>query len=952
MDECQWTRLTDLFERLLEAADPEAVLAAEPEFEVRAAALPLWQHHMRANEEKYLEVPVEFQVTPVFREGQVLLNRFRIEKQLGSGGMGEVYLAWDGRIEDYVAIKTIARLLAHSPSIRRRFVAEAQNARRVTHPNVCRIHELFEDGETAFFSMEYVNGVLLSDSGPLGTAHARSIVLQTAGALCAAHRIGVVHGDFKPANVILAPAVSAEAPPRAVIMDFGLARAVDRADTHSSDALSMQAGTADYMAPELRDGATPSMRSDIYAFGQVASRLLPRERFWNACVATLPKDRPATLDPIIEHLESDASRRYWILGSISAVAAAAGNGVWASRRSTTLPANARILVNGFRAIAAQLPGARLIRSLLLTALQQSPRIHAIADQDMAPALRRLQLRGTLPLTGRPLAELIAKLGAKFWIEGDLREGAGRYSLDLRLLSIEQESAVATTALRDAMSLIALARSAALWVRQISGESERSFETYPVDVGKYMSEVPEALQKYYEGGDYYSSGAMAQAIPLLQEAVQLDPQFAQAHNLLALTLNSVRRDEEGFRELQIAMDLGRRLPERERLNIETNYYRMTEDPVQMTDAARRCIAIRPDEARSHSMLANTLLMAGRAAEAADSFRNALALVPDDWMYVLRLENSLVEAGRAEKAIADFEMRPHPDSADNTAPDRNWIYNAAAYAYLAMGKYEDAYQYFLKEPHDPENAANRQSARILQGRLEEAEAAMRIALSEAENEVRGASAGKVALQTFEADQFLCGLYFVLNRPAEALSRVRQMADLPAYPYIGRNLACTASWARRLQDGETLSRVRATASIIAQRWDNAFTRGIAAHIEGLERWRRGAFDEAERLFLESIGAAYNIWARFDLAELYTSRGQWQLAEGAWDNFESCQGTVFVKRWFPGILILGWLQRAVAARGSNQRERAFRYSQKVLDHWAHSNPGLPLVEAAREVHRTTKPF
>src|SRR5882724_11724135 len=155
MDRSEWDRIAGLFDRLLASNDPETTAASESDSEIRAAALNLWQHHIRANEENYLDTPIEFEITPLFQAGQILLKRFRIEKMLGSGGMGEVYLAWDQRLDDRVAIKTIARLLTPAPAIRKRFAAEVQSARRVTHPNVCRIHELFDDGEIVFFSMEY-----------------------------------------------------------------------------------------------------------------------------------------------------------------------------------------------------------------------------------------------------------------------------------------------------------------------------------------------------------------------------------------------------------------------------------------------------------------------------------------------------------------------------------------------------------------------------------------------------------------------------------------------------------------------------------------------------------------------------------------------------------------------------------------------------------------------------
>jgi serine/threonine protein kinase len=470
MDELHWNRVTELFDRLLAGADEASLLTAEPDEEVRRVVFRLWQHHRRADQEDYLDEPMAFEVTRVFRPGQLLLNRFRIEAFVGSGGMGEVYRAWDERLEHRVALKTIARLLAPSASIRRQFVAEVQSARRVTHPNVCRIHELFEEGETVFFAMEYLQGVLLSEHprNDLDGNRARLVVRQLAQALHAAHCTGVVHGDFKPANVMIEAAESQS--PRAVVMDFGLATGLDRAVRSSDDRLSVHGGTLEYMAPELREGRTPTVRSDIYAFGKVAALLLPRERVWEACARPVPEDRPESLEKIILRLQPHTSRRYWIAGLALAGAGTARFLIRTPEPSQfKIPVAARVLVNGFRGPASQLTSTKLARSIVLTALRQTSRIHAISDEDFLPLLQRLNTSGP-PLSGPTLKRALTELRAAFWIDGDLRRTEERYSLDVSLIDVDEQRVVATSAFQDAPGVVALAQGAARWVRQAAGES--------------------------------------------------------------------------------------------------------------------------------------------------------------------------------------------------------------------------------------------------------------------------------------------------------------------------------------------------------------------------------------------------------------------------------------------------------------------------------------------------
>jgi hypothetical protein len=207
------------------------------------------------------------------RIGEVLAGRFLVQREIGRGGMGTVYLAQDGQLGECVALKILGgEPGAGSGAAAERFRREALAARHITHPNVIRIHDLCEDQGQLFLSMEYAPGVtlaeLLNRRGRLGLSEARPILAQICDGLAAAHRAGVVHRDLKPENVLVQ---GSGAEQRVKLIDFGLARASFlRCLTQSGLVL----GTPEYMAPEQVRGGEVDARTDIYSLGCVAYHVL------------------------------------------------------------------------------------------------------------------------------------------------------------------------------------------------------------------------------------------------------------------------------------------------------------------------------------------------------------------------------------------------------------------------------------------------------------------------------------------------------------------------------------------------------------------------------------------------------------------------------------------------------------------------------------------------------
>src|SRR5216110_3137725 len=178
-----------------------------------------------------------------FVPGTILSQRYRIVGLLGRGGMGEVYRAEDLKLGQAVALKFLPQEVTHSADRLARFYQEVRLARQVSHPNVCRVHDIAETGGQHFLSMEYIDGEdlasLLRRIGRLPSDKALELARQLCAGLAAAHDNGVLHRDLKPANVMI------DGEGNARILDFGLAGLSEEFSEEE-----MRAGTPAYMSPE------------------------------------------------------------------------------------------------------------------------------------------------------------------------------------------------------------------------------------------------------------------------------------------------------------------------------------------------------------------------------------------------------------------------------------------------------------------------------------------------------------------------------------------------------------------------------------------------------------------------------------------------------------------------------------------------------------------------------
>ncbi|MES1244472.1 MAG: tetratricopeptide repeat protein [Acidobacteriota bacterium] len=268
---------------------------------------------------------------PAFSPGEMIGGRYRVVRFIARGGMGEVYEVEDLELRERVALKTVRAEVARDEVTVERFRREIQLARKVTHPNVCRIFDVAFHGGLIFLTMELLQGETLGHrlrrAGRMSTAEALPIARQMAEALHAAHQVGIIHRDLKPGNVVL---TEGRGSLRAVVTDFGLAR-LEAGETspHTPD-LTVQAGvvgTPAYLAPEQVEGREITSAVDVYALGVVLYEMVTGavpftgETAISIAIRRLrepppsPRTHVADLDPrwesaILKCLEKDPAGRF------------------------------------------------------------------------------------------------------------------------------------------------------------------------------------------------------------------------------------------------------------------------------------------------------------------------------------------------------------------------------------------------------------------------------------------------------------------------------------------------------------------------------------------------------------------------------------------------------------------------------------------------------------------
>ncbi|HEV2575710.1 MAG TPA: protein kinase [Acidobacteriaceae bacterium] len=669
-----------------------------------------------------------------FEAGSTVAGRFQIHRFIAGGGMGEVYEAWDTELRERVAIKTIRPELAQSPSVIDRFRREVKQARAISHPNVCRIHELYCDTSNSetkvwFLSMEFLDGFTLSEQiqhvGPVDPAQAFDLLQQLVSGLNALHANGVIHRDLKCGNIMLVSGAPGQL--RAVITDFGLATNVLHREGGLHEAGGQ--GTPEFMAPEQVHTADVTALADQYALGVILCEMLTAARpkhkdvtsgraqlearlakalgksvgpRWSRvilrCLEQKPADRFPSLDEVVLALKPHQPRTRLWLAVAAAIALLIAGALWYRARSAPPATSLAVLplVNRSGDPNLDYVGAGITEALT-DDLSSMPGLQVAAGS----VARHYQTGDTDPATAG------SDMHVGSIVTGSFQSSNGKLLIPIELIQVRSgkqlwgQTYQGTTAnLADMQHEIATDVAYHLKI-QLDAETTARLK-------RQYSTNPAAYDAYFKGRVLLGSrthDSLREAVAEFQRAVTADPNYAPAlagladcYSLLAFydVEPSVALLRNAFKTSQDALQIDSTSAEaytsrafaRTRLNFdwdgaEADY--------------KRAIQLDPNYVQAHTWYALDLLTPqGRDAEARAQLKYVQSADPQSPVATVGLAMMERFAGRTTESIR--LLQPHVNEAHLFDP----AIGILAENYVQQGKARQAIELLRPMPAAPEDA----------------------------------------------------------------------------------------------------------------------------------------------------------------------------------------------------------------------------------------------------------
>jgi eukaryotic-like serine/threonine-protein kinase len=917
------------------------------------------------------------------------LGHYRVLEQIGSGGMGVVYLARDERLEREVAIKVLSPDSLADDDARRRFRREALALSRLNHPNIATIHDFDTfDGVDALV-MEYIPGASLDEtiqrSGALPEHRVSEIGLALAAALEAAHERGVVHRDLKPGNVRLTP------DGRIKVLDFGIARAL-RAEPGATTVTatgSVFAGTLPYMAPEQLTGRPADARTDIYAAGTIlyelatGTRLYPDlsgARLLGAILDTappLPRRINPRVSPELERiigkaLEKDPDLRYQsarelaidlrrltptaiqrvhpslpsarrrrFLGAALALVVMTLTGWVVYHRSTrpsTFVPRGTMAIADFTNATSDAPLADAIRTGLTVQLQQSPYGDVVSRERVFDALRRMR-RPTTALDPDTLRELCVREGIPILLTGDIQRRGEVTRVDARAVVpasgtvLFNEFVQFRNESETFDNIDALARA----VRRRLGEPLSGIEQHNEPLARVTTRSLEGLEQYSRGADLFARGDTDAALPCLRAALAVDPDFAMAHRLLARVYETVG-DRGGERQhLARAYELRQNLTERERRHVEASYFRGEGQYERAVEALTALTTLYPDDGEARYDLAVAYRDAGDLPKAVKALEATIARSPHVTAAYGELLLLLARTGRYARG------REISDQADRRGIDSARVTWGRGMLLLGEGRVNEARAAFVRLESD-EVFAN--AARLYQVTADTYEGKLEAAVRRLQADILLDQKGRNVTAENKRHLLLARIALLRHDMAEAMRQARFVAERDAASIgpveLQRAAGVLAQAGDRKRAAALVARLDAARTSLGSAFASSCYYGAAGELALTEGQPRRAIE----LFRQGAAEYWRPVISQGLARAYEGVDDWKSAREEWKRVLASAGEIFYEGfaadWVTGVGALARAEQRAGDVVGAQREYT-----RFLTLWRGADDLPVLRNAVREARR-----
>jgi len=936
------------------------------------------------------------------RAGQTIAGKYAILGELGKGGMGEVYLAEDTSLERKVALKFLPEATYQDPSMRGRFIREAKAAAALNHPYICSIHEVGEAENQLFFAMEYVEGETLRERilrGPLPPAEALAIAAEIAEALHVAHQKGLIHRDIKPANIMLTNEGHAK------VMDFGLAKHFAKPDPDTAPGAmtltvtgeGMTPGTPAYMSPEQLRGKDLEQRSDIFSFGIVLYEMLTgrhpfkRETGLTTVSAILseePQPIPGLIGGVPEGLQQIVARmlakdpdgRYPSMAEVHAdlkralaeaqglkasplfrplrsvltaavlVASVLGAAWLAKTLFFKTPAQALafqerdwILITDFENNTGEEVFNGSLETALTVSIQQSQYVNVFPPSRVQETLKRMQRADVKKIDEAIGREIAVREGIKGLLVCGIGKIGGDYLLTAKLVDPDKQTTVFSDSARTKKQddILASVDDLAKKVRHGLGESMARISQQKLALYRATTSSLEALK-------YYSASKRAPGdtiIQLLDQALELDPDFALAHVELGVRyyINGNRiKGEEHFEKALSLMD---RLTMREKLWIRALVEDWRGNRDQGIQNYKAYLAQYPDDNAAWFRLGYAYMVSAQFEQGVEAFRRVTEIDRDSANAYVNMATCYNSLRKDEEALAIYQkaFALSPELATGT-----FINNEYGFMLVRMGKIAEAEQTFNTMVAQPENWKRSKGYRSLallqmyQGRYAAAQENFREAIGL--NRSMNAPLSEFRDHLFLAMAFRKkGMNELFGREVAAVERIR--AGTKIEPFFMARLGTIYARSRRLSEADRiLGDMRSVlgdllaASGISR--SNQSDQASFHRLKGEIELARGRYEEA----LSSFGMVANLretQVEDSLALAYLESG---ITDKAIEKYKEFIAKDVLGYEAQEVWVLAHYRLGNLCEEKGERAEAVKYYERFLEIWKDADPDINEVADARK--------